>query len=158
MGDFVRKRKFSSCASWFPPTLLPSLTLLSFPSCVASCLPFFPSELVLWNTVGACCIAPLYPKGPSYTFISQSFWWTLLRSWQMLSHLRACPVIISHESCLFWHTWLPRFQLSSLSWMGDVVQGKYRWGFLYWWPWGRRTNLQAVLACAEPTWWQMRGF
>ena len=37
--------------------------------------------------------------------------------------------------------------------MGDVVQEKYRWGFLYWWPWGRRTDLQAVLACAEPTGW-----
>ncbi|VCX39248.1 unnamed protein product [Gulo gulo] len=35
--------------------------------------------------------------------------------------------------------------------MGDVVQGKYRWGILYWWPWGRMTDSREVLACAEPS-------
>lgn len=39
--DFLRKRKLSSCAL-VSPTLLLSLTLPSFPSCAASCLPFLP--------------------------------------------------------------------------------------------------------------------
>lgn len=89
-----------SCPPFFPAFLFCFLTLSSELLLVAAALPPSPTRRIL--------------NAPTTRFNSWGFWWTLLRAWQTL-HLRACPVIISHESCLFWHTWLLRFQWSSPS-------------------------------------------